>query len=74
MYNEELRYIASQQAEGNTLVLCPDTTLPIGRISHSRRLMRQTYDLGRSVATAQLPRILAFLSQENNPPQQTQHI
>lgn len=74
MYNEELRYIASQQAEGNTLVLCPDATLPIGRISHSRRLMRQTYDLGRSVATAQLPRILAFLSQENNPPQQTQHI
>ena len=74
MYNEELRYIASQQVEGNTLVLCPDTTLPIGRISHSRRLMRQTYDLGRSVATAQLPRILAFLSQENNPSQQTQHI
>lgn len=61
MYNAELQYIAQQQDEGNTLVLCPDRTLPIGRISHNRSLMRETYDLGRNLATAQLPRILQFL-------------
>lgn len=62
MYNAELQYIAQQQDEGNTLVLCPDRTLPIGRISHNRSLMRETYDLGRNLATAQLPRILQFLN------------
>lgn len=61
MYNAELQYIAQQQDEGNTLVLCPDRTLPIGRISHNRSLMRETYELGRNLATAQLPRILQFL-------------
>ena len=61
MYNAELQYIAQQQATGNTLVLCPEDVLPIGHLSHSRRLMRQTYDLGRSLAEAQLPRILHFL-------------
>ena len=62
MYNAELQYIAQQQDEGNTIVLCPDRTLPIGRISHNRSLMRETYDLGRNLATAQLPRILQFLN------------
>ncbi len=61
MYNEELRYIAEQQEQGNTLVLCPNRTLPISHISHSRRLMRETYDLGHSLAESQLPRILDFL-------------
>ncbi len=61
MYNSELQYIAQQQDEGNTLVLCPDRTLPIGRISHNRSLMRETYELGRNLATAQLPRIHQFL-------------
>lgn len=61
MYNAELRYIAQQQALGQTLVLCPDRALTIGHISHNRRLMQQTYDLGRDIALAQLPRIQQFL-------------
>ena len=61
MYNAQLRYIAEQQTLGNTLVICPDTTLPIGRISHDRDRMRQTYDLGRAAAEARLPEILQFL-------------
>lgn len=64
MYNEELQYIAQQQAEGKALVLCPESTLPIGRISHSRRRMRETYELGRTLATAQLPRIREFLEKK----------
>ena len=62
MYNEELRYVAEQQALGNTLVLCPDRPLSIGHISHNSRLMRETYNLGRTLATTQLPRICEFLS------------
>ena len=62
MYNAELRYIAQQQAAGNTFVLCPDRILPVGRISHNRRLMRETYNLGRSLAEEQLPRLLQFLA------------
>ena len=63
MYNAELRYIAQQQASGNTFVLCPDRALPIGHISHNRSLMRETYHLGRSLAETQLPRLLQFLGQ-----------
>lgn len=61
MYNAQLRFIARQQAAGSTLVLCPEATLPIGRISHSRRRMQQTYDLGRALAEARLTHILQFL-------------
>ncbi len=67
MYNAELRYIAEQQAAGRCLILCPDSTLPVGRISHNRRHMRQAYQLGRDLATAQLPRILAYLGQDELP-------
>ena len=63
MYNAELRYIAQQQTAGNTFVLCPDRILPVGRISHNRRLMRETYNLGRSLAEEQLPSLLQFLAQ-----------
>ena len=63
MYNAELRYIAQQQTAGNTFVLCPNRILPVGRISHNRRLMRETYNLGRSLAEEQLPSLLQFLAQ-----------
>ena len=63
MYNAQLRYIAEQQTAGNTLVLCPERTLPVGRISHSRRQMREAYHLGRECAIDQLPHIQTFLNQ-----------
>lgn len=62
MYNAQLRYIAEQQATGNTLVLCPEQTIPVGRISHSRLHMREAYQLGRELATAQLSHIQTFLN------------
>jgi len=61
MYNAELRYVAEQQAAGNALVLCPEQTLPIGHLSHSRSRMRETYALGRELAERELPRIQAFV-------------
>ena len=64
MYNAQLQYIAQQQATGNTLVLCPEDTLPIRHLTHDRRLMQQTYDHGRHVAEKELKRILSFVKQE----------
>ncbi|MBQ9285043.1 MAG: patatin family protein [Bacteroidaceae bacterium] len=60
MYNAELNYIASQESAGNALLLYPSETLPIGHISHSRRRMQQTYDLGRACAEARLEEIKKF--------------
>lgn len=62
MYNAELQYIAEQAAAGNTFIICPEETLPIGHISHCRARMRKTYLLGYDVATALLPRIQEFLT------------
>ncbi len=62
MYNAQLRYIAEQQDAGNCLILCPEHTLPVGRISHNRSHMRAAYTLGRTLALSQLPRIKAFLT------------
>lgn len=61
MYNAELQYIAEQASSGNTLVLCPEEPLAIGHISHNRKLMRDTYQLGRATATARLEQIQTFL-------------
>ncbi len=63
MYNEQLAYIAAEQAKGDTLVLCPERTLPIGRVSHDRKRMRETYHLGRTLAERQLSRIKEFLQE-----------
>lgn len=62
MYNRELRYVAQAQLKGNTLVVCPDEVLPIGRISHDRDKMRATYELGRRVAERRLDEILSFVN------------
>ena len=63
MYNAQLRYVAEQQKAGNAFVLCPEHTLPVGRVSHNRSNMRAAYDLGRKLATAKLPHIQEFLTQ-----------
>ena len=62
MYNAQLRYIAEQEATGNTLILCPEKKLPIGHLSHSRQKMQETYDLGRALAEKELARIQAFVA------------
>ena len=64
MYNEELRYVAQEATKGNTLVVCPAEELPIGRISHDRALMVETYNIGRQTAQQQLAEIQEFCSKE----------
>ena len=63
MYNAQLQYIASQQSLGNTLVICPDETLPIGRVEMNPTKMQHVYDMGRRVGQANISRIIEFLNE-----------
>ena len=61
MYNEELSFLAQEEKKGNTLVICPEETLPIGRMSSNREKMQRTYLLGRETAQRRLEEIKAFI-------------
>ena len=61
MYNAQLDYISLQQQLGNTLVVCPDETLPIGRLEMKPDKMRHIYNLGRELGLKNLERIKVFL-------------
>lgn len=63
MYNEELHFLAQQEKKGDTLVICPEETLPIGRISSNKEKMQMTYLLGRETAKRKLKEIKAFCEQ-----------
>ncbi|MCF0197013.1 MAG: patatin family protein, partial [Bacteroidaceae bacterium] len=47
MYNEQLDYLAQQEMLGNTLLICPDTILPIGRTERNEQKIQHVYDMGR---------------------------
>lgn len=61
MYNAQLDYISLQQQLGNTLVVCPDEALPIGRLEMKPDKMRHIYNLGRELGLKNLERIKVFL-------------
>ena len=61
-YNEALRYVAQEEADGRILVIRPQAALPVGRVEKDPRKLTEAYELGRAAANAQLSEILAFLS------------
>lgn len=61
LYNAELEYIEEEATKGNCLVIAPETTLPIGRISHDAQKMWQTHGMGRAAAELRLDEIANFL-------------
>jgi predicted patatin/cPLA2 family phospholipase len=61
MYNAELDYVAKQQRQGSILLIAPSETLPIARVSHDQKKMKQTYELGRETARRLLPSIREFM-------------
>ncbi|MDE7396705.1 MAG: patatin family protein [Muribaculum sp.] len=65
MYNSQLEYINQQEQHGNTLIIAPEETLPIGRLEMKADKIKQVYNLGRETATSQLPLILKFLNNKN---------
>lgn len=62
MYNEQLRYLAEQERKGNTLLIYPEDTLPIGRTEQNEEKMRKVYQMGRKCAEDNLKRIKEFLT------------
>jgi len=64
MYNDQLEYIKEQERLGNTLVIAPPKSLPLGRIEHNPEKMQEAYDIGRNIAIEMLPAIKEFLELE----------
>ncbi len=64
MYNRELEYIANEEKKGNTMVICPDDVLPIGRLEMKPDKMKHIYDMGHAVGRKKIEEIKDFLSHE----------
>lgn len=64
MYNAQLDYLRSEAAKGQTLVLCPDVPITIGRTEMNPDKMQAVYDQGLAYARANIHRILAFMRAE----------
>ncbi len=63
MYNKTMDEIDKKEAEGKILVLRPDEKLRVGHVSHDPQKLRAAYNIGRTVCTARLLEIKAFLEQ-----------
>ncbi|MCF0197450.1 MAG: patatin family protein [Bacteroidaceae bacterium] len=61
MYNEQLDYLAQQESLGQTLLICPDDTLPIGRTERNDQKIQHVYDMGRSMGEHTLDKVVRFL-------------
>lgn len=62
MYNAQLDYIASEEKKGNTMVICPNDVLPIGRLEMNTEKMNNIYNMGHATGKRLLPSIVDFLS------------
>ena len=62
-YAFERAYVFGSEQQGNTLVLCPDAPLDVGRVEHDPDKLQRAYDEGRRVALRELDRVKAFLEQ-----------
>lgn len=60
-YNRTTEAIRQRAAQGDVLVICPETPLNISRTSKNPDEMQRVYDEGRRVATAQINEIRNFL-------------
>jgi len=60
MYNAQLKYVDKEVKRGTTLVIQPQTTLPIHHLSNDPDEMQQVYQMGRDAAMQQIDKIKAF--------------
>lgn len=61
MYNDELDYLSTQEALGDTLIITPEDALPIGRTSQDAVKMQQIYEMGRKKGLEYLERVKDFI-------------
>lgn len=62
MYNEALEYIAKKENDGELLVIRPDSKLPVGKVEKDPEKLKETYEIGRTIATRQLDEIIKHLT------------
>lgn len=62
MYNEQLDYVAQEQAAGRAFVICPEASLGISRVGSNPDELQRVYDIGRAQARCLLPKIIDFIS------------
>lgn len=61
MYNRQCEYVFSRERQGDVLVICPDSALPIGRIEKDPEKLRAVYDIGRENCQRRISEIREFL-------------
>lgn len=66
MYNAQLDYVSRQASLDNTLVIAPESPLPIGRIEMNPEKMQRVYEMGRETCIALLPDLRTFLSTQSD--------
>ena len=62
MYAYEREFVFESERRGNTLVLCPDTALPVKQTEHDPDKLQAAYDEGRKVALRELHKIKEFMA------------
>jgi len=65
MYNDTVKYVCDKEAKGEVLVIRPDCDLPVGKIEKDPEKLKQTYEIGRRIATERLDEIKSFLRLTN---------
>lgn len=63
MYNAELDYLRAQELAGNTLVLCPEQPLNIGRTEMDPAKMQRIYDDGVAYGRLHIDEIRRFVEE-----------
>lgn len=64
MYNQELDYLAEQEAAGNTLLIYPDQVLHIGRTELNERKMKSVYAMGYEKGNEMLAFVKDFMKEK----------
>lgn len=61
MYNAQLDFLAAEASKGDTLLLCPDHAIEIGRTEMDPEKMQRVYDEGVDYGQRHIDEILAFV-------------
>lgn len=61
IYNEQRLYLWEEEKKGNVFVICPDGSLPVGRIEHDAEKLKMAYQIGKQKATEKMADIKNFL-------------
>ena len=63
VYNRSREYIFNKEKDGDVFVICPDSSLPTGRIERNPEILQKTYDIGVQTAELYLKQIKEFLAE-----------